>query len=491
LLIQDGNMSEQPIELNAENRLLFWTTVGVATLVVLLFFWGLGSLSFLSVNEARRAVSAREMHEGGQWLLPYMNGDLYLSKPPLFYWLALISTQMIGTLSEWSARLPSAVFASLCCLAVYRFGLKLAGRQVGLYAVIFLAANAGFSLFARRAEIEMALTGMVFLSVFAAWQYLFHQGKRGWVLLSYALLGFCLLTKGPVTLLWVIVPIIVFALVTRSSHAKAYLCDIVGWLLMLAIGSSWYLAVSLQEGWGIWSAVLQEDIVKKINGSGAEAWYAYLLYLAGDFFPFWLVLLVRPRQLWQDIRSRPELTFLLCCSLVPLILFSFFSEKHAKYLLPTYPAIALLLAYQWSKVLVAIQGKWRHAMKWFPLVVLTGFVVFYGFFEGRVFAHRIKAFPQIASTVAAYPGQPLYTIEEPDMRLVYYAGRQVTRLKIEEVQQHEASAGLLFVREPLPAALQALAPCTLARFEPYLNRKRAALLIGLGPTCQGGQPPAP
>ncbi|MNU50380.1 ArnT family glycosyltransferase [Pseudomonas sp. FW305-70] len=64
-------------------------TLLVAIAIALLFFWGLGSVPFLSVNEARRAVTVREMREAGSWLLPYMNGDLYLSKPPFFYWTGL------------------------------------------------------------------------------------------------------------------------------------------------------------------------------------------------------------------------------------------------------------------------------------------------------------------------------------------------------------------------------------------------------------------
>ena len=78
-----------------------------AIAIALLFFWGLGSVPFLSVNEARRAVTVREMREAGSWLLPYMNGDLYLSKPPFFYWVGLVSTAVLGSLSEWSMRLPS------------------------------------------------------------------------------------------------------------------------------------------------------------------------------------------------------------------------------------------------------------------------------------------------------------------------------------------------------------------------------------------------
>lgn len=195
------------------------------------------------------------------------------------------------------------------------------------------------------------LTGLCLLALFCAWRFLFAQGGRSWVWLSYGLLGCALLAKGPVCLLWVTAPILVYALISRDRLARAFLCDSWGWMLAVLVGTSWYLAVSMQEGWSVWSAILNEDIVKKINGQGAEAWYVYLLYLGGDFFPFWLILLVRPRQLWHAIRLSPQLTLLLCCILVPLLLFSLFTEKHAKYLLPIYPAIALLLAWHWSQLL--------------------------------------------------------------------------------------------------------------------------------------------
>src|SRR5689334_9144995 len=168
-------------------------TLLVAIAVALLFFWGLGSVPFLSVNEARRAVTVREMREAGSWLLPYMNGDLYLSKPPFFYWAGLVSTAVLGSLSEWSVRLPSALAAALCCFGTYLYGVRQAGRQVGLFAVVFLAANGAFSLFARRSEIEMLLTLLCFGALLAAWQFIFQQGRVWWSRLSYVLLGCALL----------------------------------------------------------------------------------------------------------------------------------------------------------------------------------------------------------------------------------------------------------------------------------------------------------
>ena len=461
--------------------------VAVLVLVLLLCFWGIGAIPFLSVNEARRAVSAREMYESGQWLLPYMNGKLYLAKPPLFNWLTLLPTQLLGAATELAVRLPSALFGLISCAAVYRLGSRLGGRQAGLYAALILAANTGFSLYARRAEIEMTLSGLSLLSLLAAWIYLFEQGGRRWLLLSFALIGLCLLTKGPVSLLFVAAPMLVFACL-RQPRARAYLCSIPGWLLALLIGGVWYLAVSLKLGFGIWAHVLQQDIVDKVSGQQvSNPWYAYLMYMAGDFAPFWLVLLVRPRELWQQVRARPELQLLVCSVLLPLLVFSLIGEKHSKYLIPAYPAMALLVAWRWTAVRDSLQGWRRGLLTWLPLLVLLAFVAFYGLFEARVFSHRLQALPQIQKALVNYPSQPLYSLGTPDMRLVYYAGRPVQALKESAVAAHVGEDALLFVREPLPASLDGLQACTQARFDPYLKRKKSALLIRLGPTCH----PAP
>jgi len=459
-------------------------TLLVAIALALLFFWGLGSVPFLSVNEARRAVTVREMREAGSWLLPYMNGDLYLSKPPFFYWAGLVSTAALGSLSEWSVRLPSALAAALCCVGSYLYGVRQAGRQVGLFAVVFLAANGAFSLFARRSEIEMLLTLLCFGALLAAWQFIFLQGRVLWSRLSYVLLGCALLTKGPVCLLWVTAPILAYALIYRDARAKAYLCDGWGWLIAVVLGSSWYVAVSVSQGWGIWASIISEDIVKKIDGQGAEAWYAYLLYLAGDFFPFWLIAFVQPRKFWAMIRSRREAGMLLICSLLPLLVFSLFTEKHGKYLLPVYPSMALLLAMHWSALLEDLKGSWRTALAVVPYVMLAGFVVFYMFVEARVLSHRFGGLEQVATLANGQPGQKAYTLGEPDIRLVYYMGRPVAPLTVAQLQSESRPVGLLFVQEPLASQLQNLASCQVGEVNPYLKPHRSALLVRIGGDCR-------
>lgn len=108
-------------------------------------------------------------------------------------------------------------------------------------------------------------------------------------------------------------------------------------------------------------------------------------------------------------------------------MFSVFSEKHAKYLLPTYLAIALLLAWQWVDLLKSREGWQRQQMIGLPLVVLVGFVIFYSIFEGKIFASRVQALPEISQLTSEHSDLPIYSLGQSDMRPVYCVGHPISR----------------------------------------------------------------
>ncbi|MDF3936405.1 ArnT family glycosyltransferase [Pseudomonas citronellolis] len=463
-------------------RRLWWLLV--LALLVLLCLWGIADTPLLSTNEGRRAVTVREMFLAHDWLLPRMNGELYLAKPPLFYWLALLPVYLAGGVSEWAVRLPSVLFALATLGATYACGKRLGGRAMGLFAAMFLAANAGFSLFARSAEIEMSLTGLCFLALLCAWVYLFVDGRRRWSLASYALLGGALLSKGPVALLLVTLPVLVLTLWQRPARGRQYLTDLPGWALAIALGAGWYALVTAREGMDIWKAIFQQDIVEKVSGGGADPWYAYLLYLAGDFFPFWLLLFYRPAQLWRQVRQEPRLALLACAALAPLLVFSLFSDKHAKYLLPSYPAVALLLAWHWTRVLESLGGWKRRLLTWAPVLLVAGFAAFYGLLLDKVFGYRFHTLPQITRISAEHPQLPLYSLGQPDMRLVYYAGRRVEAVNLDKAAQ--LSGGLLFVEGALPERLKIDPRCVAGQVPQYLSKRKVLQAVLLGSAC----PPA-
>ncbi|HNI52446.1 MAG TPA: glycosyltransferase family 39 protein [Accumulibacter sp.] len=203
-------------------RLLLLATVAVGALV---FFWGLGSLPLLSYNEARRAIPASTMFVSGDWLLPRLNGDLYLAKPPLLYWLSAASAHLFGAANEWAVRLPSALAASVVAVLAYRYALRQFGPWPALFAVQILIANTSFAMDARRAQIEMLLTALCFSSLLAALHYTRGDGDRRWLWLSYLLLGAATLTKGPLALLFVTLPLLANALYQRQPRLWLALRD--------------------------------------------------------------------------------------------------------------------------------------------------------------------------------------------------------------------------------------------------------------------------
>jgi 4-amino-4-deoxy-L-arabinose transferase-like glycosyltransferase len=85
-----------------------------------LFFYGLGAFGLIGADEPRYAQVAREMLERHDWITPVLGGQVWLEKPPLYYWQAMLAYSIFGV-SDVAARIPSALDATLLVIAVYLF----------------------------------------------------------------------------------------------------------------------------------------------------------------------------------------------------------------------------------------------------------------------------------------------------------------------------------------------------------------------------------
>ncbi|HEY3328265.1 MAG TPA: glycosyltransferase family 39 protein [Novimethylophilus sp.] len=454
----------------------------LATLAI--YFWGLGSIPLLSFNEARRSVPVQEMLASGDWLVPTLNHHLYISKPPLLYWLAGIPAWLFNSASEWIVRMPSALAAlAITWLSFFsmrrRFGLTPA-----IFTVLILITSAGFTVFARRAEIEMLLAALCFGSLLAAFEYIFGRRDKRWLDLAYLSLGLALLTKGPVALLFYIPPLLVFWWRYRLPEALACLTHWRGWLIALAVALPWYLIISLKLGWDIWSHVVETDIAGKVGRSAADPLYQYPLWLIADFLPWCLLVLAMPRKSVRRWLATPQSGFLLIAAVVPVVIFSLIANKHAKYLLPTYPAWAALLALTVADFYHALREKGRQGLRLAAVMLVLGFFVYYAVGETRLLAHRHEALPKIAARLASYPGLPVYAWRDLDPRVVYYRGGPVAVLKDADLDAKlQARESLvLFVEDAAPAQV-AEHMCRLAEFAPYLKSGHKATIYGSGTAC--------
>src|SRR5215469_16591037 len=120
-----------------------------------LFLYGLGQFGLIGADEPRYAQVAREMLDRHDWITPTLGGHAWLEKPPLYYWQAMIVYRLFGV-TDASARIPSAVDATLMVVAVYLFFRKFrSGVEVD--AALITASLAGIIGYARAASMDMPL----------------------------------------------------------------------------------------------------------------------------------------------------------------------------------------------------------------------------------------------------------------------------------------------------------------------------------------------
>ena len=471
-------------DLNKTHPKILWTTVIVAAIV---FFWGLGSMDLLSLNEGRRALAIQEMVSSGNWLLPHLNGELYLTKPPLLYWLSS-SLAFIWGVNEWTLRLPSALAAIAVLIMVYRYALQQSGKWAALFAVQLLIANLGFAMLGRRAEIEMLLTALCVGSLLSALQYIQSQSSKNWIILSYFLLALALMTKGPLVILLVTLPLLIAAIYSKNPHIKAVLLSGRGWLIFLVVGLTWYAIVSWQLGFDIWATIAKHDMLDKMQSEIAKPIWSYLAWIAGDFILLIGLFLVGAKNFFKQQFQQSRQLVLLAATILPLIIFSLFSNKHAKYLLPIYPLIAILLAIKLAAIFDAATEAKKKIIVIIALLLPIGSAIFYTLLEPKVFAYRVAVFPTFSAWVPTIKQTDLYAYQEIDSRLVYYANRPIKILDKNKLEQAKSMhrSFLLLVESDNLSALRLEADCTIKEFSPYLKRNKSLTVFGFGRVCKLG-----
>jgi len=110
-----------------------------------LFILGVGRWDLWNPDEPRYAEVAKEMVERGGWILMHVNGNTYVDKPPLFFWLIAFSSFLWRGFTSFSARFPSAFLSTLTVLLTFFLGKKLYGSRTGFLSALILATSEGIS----------------------------------------------------------------------------------------------------------------------------------------------------------------------------------------------------------------------------------------------------------------------------------------------------------------------------------------------------------
>jgi hypothetical protein len=133
-----------------------------------LLYPGIG-IHLFEPDEGRYAEIPREMLQRGEWIIPYLEGEPYLDKPPLLYWLVGLSYRLFGV-HDWSARLVPALAVHGCVLLVYGLGRRILGERPAFWGALLLSLAPGFMSMGRLLILDGLLAFWVLLAWLAAYE---------------------------------------------------------------------------------------------------------------------------------------------------------------------------------------------------------------------------------------------------------------------------------------------------------------------------------
>ncbi len=311
----------------------------------------------LNHDESRYSEIPREMVATGEYIVPRLNGIIYLEKPPLFYWLQSLSISVFG-INEGAARFWNAFFASFTCMMLYIAGAVLYDRRTGFVAAGLLFSSLLFYAMAHFISLDMTLSAFVSGSLFCLMIGLHrpHQDgvRRAWIYGSYIFAALALMTKG---LVGIVLPgsvFVIWMILTRRFVVLKQIYLVSGLLLFFAIALPWHILIQERVPQFFDFYVIGQHFNRYLTlaeNRYEPFWYFIPILLAGLLpWTFYAILsLYHSCRSWiGNIRGKSTETFLWVWILFVFIFFSISKSKLIPYILPVLPPIFLLLAHDIS-----------------------------------------------------------------------------------------------------------------------------------------------
>ena len=322
----------------------------IGVLFIALFLVWFGTLDYRKLvrpDEGRYAEIPREMVATGDWLTPRLNGIKYFEKPALQYWATATSYKVFGE-SEWSARLWPALTGFFSVLLVAWTGRRLWGARAGILAAAILASTLLYIVMSHVITLDMGLS--FFLQV--AWTaFLFAQqgdvkNSRRWMWLLWAALALAVLSKGLVAIVLCGATLGAYTLLNRDFSPWKRLAPVSGLTLFLTIAAPWFIAVSIANPEFAHFFFIHEHFERyltRTHGRYQPDWYFILIYAVGAL-PWTFLLLHALFKAWRrdNTATFQAQRFIALWVIVCFGFFSLSSSKLPPYILPIFPALALL-----------------------------------------------------------------------------------------------------------------------------------------------------
>ena len=335
----------------------------------------LGGGALRDWDEATYAAVAREGYESGSWTSLRLDGRLYAEKAPLVFWCMEACYSLLGV-SETTARLPSALFGIAGVILAYRIARRLAARPAAQLAALVLVTAPEWLSYSRQAMLDVPLATCLEAALLGA-----LEGR--WPLIGIGL-GAAAMVKGPAAL--VVLPVLgVWALTGTERRRQA----VKGFLLAVALAAPWHVAQVVLHGDAFVGWYFGFNVVGRLSAAveGHQGpWWFYLDYMFGWTSPWhWLGAVALAVTTTRVIRARsdPGRALVLAWFWTVLIAFTAAPTKLPWYVVPAYPALAVVTACWLAEA--------AHARRWLRATVAVLAVATPLFAVGRIVAGRMRS----------------------------------------------------------------------------------------------------
>ena len=330
-----------------------WLILAIAAITILPF---IGLTEFNTKGEPREAVVALSMINDGNWILPINNGGDIPYKPPFFHWLIALFSLLPGFVSEFTARLPSALALIIMVVTGYRFFARRGDEPTAFVASLLTLTAFEVHRAGMNCRVDMVLTACIVGSLYLLYRW-YEKGLKGVPWLAILCMSMGTLTKGPVGIILPCFVMGVFLLLRGERFWLTFGRFLLFAVLACILPALWYVAAWQQGGDAFLELVKEENLGRFMGKMTYEShenpfYYNFIMLIAG-WIPWTLLLLISLPALYT---KRASLRHFSWKKISPLQLFTWLSfllilffycipkSKRGVYLLPVYPFMAYLLA---------------------------------------------------------------------------------------------------------------------------------------------------
>ena len=349
-----------------------------ATFIVALILYlpNLGLVPFWEWDEPAYAGASREMLASKDFVLPQLNNQIFLLKPPLLYWCHSISFYFFGE-NEFTARLPSAISAVLTSLICCEIALTCFGGYSGILAGIVSASSLMSLVFGRSSFLDSLFTLTLVIAFYA---YIKSSNHKCWLYVTSIFIGLSILSRGLFGIIFPLVVVLSYSFLTKKIDWIKSRYNWLVFFIAIIIGASWYLAVELRVSKSfILSFFLDENLNRLVSSTkiGSASAFYYLKSIIIGCAPWSLFIVPVFYSNYCNVKSKTTnnsqlILFLSVCA--PVLTLSLAATKWPHYVLAIFPFISILIAKEIEEIFLNSKSRIYLAYGILNLLIIGIFI---------------------------------------------------------------------------------------------------------------------